>query len=254
MRRKFLLPLLLLLLLSACVQPQTAETTAPAETAPTVTVPATEPTTLPAHSALYDPSVAVEDVIRYFAEVCLDAEIINSGDPSRLQKWAEPIRYQICGNPTAEDLATLEAFTRWLNSLEGFPGIAEAENIPEANFPIHFCTQEEMLGLMGPGFDSMDGAVTFWYDNDRIYHAIVCIRTDLDQHLRNSVILEELYNSLGPIQDTRLRQDSIIYAEYSEPQALTPMDELLLKLLYHPSLECGMTSEECESAIRNLYY
>ena len=254
MIRKLLLSLLIACCLSGCGKPQEMPTTAPAETAAPTTVPTTAPTTLPPHSPLYDPATPVEDVIRSFREVCLDAEFINSGDPSKVQKWTEPVRYRIYGTPTQEDLAVLESFARWLNALEGFPGMAEAEDAGSANYTIHFCTQEEMLSLMGPDFEFMDGAVTFWYDMDEIYSAIVCIRRDLNQTLRNSVILEEVYNSLGPVQDTWERTDSIIYAGYSEPQQLTPMDELLLKLLYHPDIQCGMTALECERVIRELYY
>jgi hypothetical protein len=76
----------------------------------------------------------------------------------------------------------------------------------------------------------------------------------LDQYRRNSVILEEIYNGLGPIQDTSLRSDSIIYSEFSQPQALTNIDELILKLLYHPDIMPGMNAEQCETIIRQLYY
>ena len=111
-----------------------------------------------------------------------------------------------------------------------------------------------MLDLLGDQFYGTDGGVTFWYDGEnRIYDAIICYRTDLSQHVRNSVILEEIYNALGPVQDTQLRPDSIIYAGYSEPQALTQIDELLLKLLYHPRMHCGMNQAECEAVIRQLY-
>ena len=61
----------------------------PAETEST---PDTQPpTTAPAHSSLYLEGLSVEDLIIYFNEVCLDAEIIHSGDPSHLQKWTVPI-------------------------------------------------------------------------------------------------------------------------------------------------------------------
>jgi hypothetical protein len=30
------------------------------------------------------------------------------------------------------------------------------------------------------------------------------------------VILEEVYNGLGPVQDTALRPDSLIYSDFSE--------------------------------------
>lgn len=261
--RNCLLAILCLLLLTGCMQPEPVPTQAPtAGTVPVLTDPPddviteapTEAPTLPPHSELYVPGVTVEDVIAYFNEVCLNAEFINSGDPSYLQRWNAPITYRVYGEPTEEDLKRIETFSHWLNTLFGFPGIYEAGEEEYANLRIHFCDQETLIDLMGDNFYGTDGAVTFWYEEDVIYDAIICIRTDLDQHLRNSVILEELYNGLGPVQDTDLRTDSIIYAGFSEPQDLTQMDRLILELLYHPDLKCGMSAEECKAVIRSLYY
>jgi hypothetical protein len=89
---------------------------------------------------------------------------------------------------------------------------------------------------------------------NQIYDATICIRTDLDQSLRNSVILEEIYNGLGPIQDTQMRPDSIIYQYSSDALSLTAVDELLLKLLYHPDMLCGLDASQAEAVIRTLYY
>lgn len=208
----------------------------------------------PEHSPLYIPGVPVEDVIRYFNEVCLDAEFVNSGNASLLQKWAEPIYYTVNGNPTDQDLAVLEDFVSWLNTIEGFPGIYPTQDRLAENLQIYFCTGKELLDRMGDQFIGTDGAVTFWYLENKIYDCTICYRTDILQITRNSVILEEIYNGLGPVQDTDLRPDSIIYTGYSEPQSLTPVDELLLKLLYHPQLECGMDATACEAVIRQLYY
>ena len=241
---------------------RTAPTTAVTETVTeTVTEAVTEAVTLPAttapaplHSPLYIPGISVEDVITYFNEVCLDAEIINSGNPSLLQKWSQPICYTIHGAYTQEDLQIFTEYLQWLNTIEGFPGIMEASDPLYTNLDIHFCTQTDMLSLMGDHFIGTDGAVTFWYDNNAIYNAIICYRTELDQQTRNSVILEEIYNGLGPIQDTSLRPDSIIYSGFSTPQELTEIDQLLLKLLYHPDMQCGMNAADCETIIRQLYY
>lgn len=227
------------------LETQNAPATIP--TAPSVAT--TEP-----HSSLCIPDLSVDDVITYFNEVCLDAEFVNSGDASRLQKWAVPIYYMVHGEPTAEDTAVLNRFTVWLNTIEGFPGINETQDAAAANLQIYFCTEQELLDRMGDQFVGTDGAVTFWYSDNAIYSAIICYRTDIPQVVRNSVILEELYNGLGPIQDTALRADSIIYSGYSEPQALTPVDELLLKLLYHPRMICGMDAHACETIIRQLYH
>ena len=255
--------ILLALCLTACHQ--TPQPTQPPSTDPVVTQPTdpptepptnppTDPPTQPPHSALYIPGLEADDVILYFNEVCLDAEFINGGDATKLQKWVNPISYRVHGEPTDADLAVLEDFAAWLNTIEGFPGIKEEEQGFLANLNIHFCDQQELLEIMGSNFTGLDGAVTFWYMDNEIYDAVVCVRTDLDQELRNSVILEEIYNGLGPVQDTDLRPDSIIYSAFTQPQSLTEVDELLMKLLYSPEMKCGMDAEECAEVIRKLYY
>lgn len=239
-------------------EPETTEpeTTVPETTEPETTVPETTvpEETEPEHSALYIPGLDVEDLLLYFNEVCLDSEFTNGGDPTRVQKWIQPIQYAIEGDPTDEDLEVLEGFVQWLNTVEGFPSIGLSDTPENANLRIHFTNQENLLDILGSDYADVDGGVTFWYENDEIFDEVICIRTDLDQYLRNSVILEEIYNGLGPVQDTLLRSDSIIYQEYSEPQSLTETDELILKLLYHPRILCGMDAQDCENVIRELYY
>ena len=132
--------------------------------------------------------------------------------------------------------------------------IYEAEAEWQTNLSIYFCSQQELVDRMGEQHYGNDGAVTFWYTDNIIYDEIICIRSDLDQTLRNSVILEEIYNGLGPVQDTDLRSESIIYSGFSQPQALHPIDRVIIQLLYHPSLSCGMDAAECEEAILALYY
>ena len=242
-------------------EPQTTPTepepTEPAPTEPEATEPeVTEPAeTIPEHSPLYLENVPVEDVIRWFNEVSLDTEFSNGGDATLVQKWDEPIAFMVHGDYTEEDWATLTRFTQWLNTLEGFPGISETQDSAEANLNIHFTDAQGLVNIMGQDFVGLDGAVTFWYDGDNaIYQEVICIRTDLEQEVRNSVIMEEIYNGLGPVQDTILREDSLIWQGYSWPQELTAVDELILRLLYHPAIARGMNALDCEEVIRTLYY
>lgn len=206
------------------------------------------------HSELYIPGLDVEDVILYFNEVCLDAEFNIDGDPTKLQKWTEPIAYYVEGDYTEEDMAALYGFVDWLNAMDGFPGMYPTYEAWSSDMEIYFCSGEEIVEYLGDNFWGCDGGVTFWYENNEIYEEIICISCEIGQYTRNSVILEELYNGLGPVQDSSLREDSIIYAGYSEPQSLTEIDELILKLLYHPAMKCGMNREQCEVVIRELYY
>lgn len=231
--------------------PTTASVHTPPTTVPTTVPPETEPV----HSELYISGLSVETVIEYFNEICLDAEFQNGGNPALLQKWDGTIFYWIYGTYTDADLRILTGFMDWLNPIEGFPGICVAEEEWQTDLKIYFCSAKEMRDILGDHFVGMDGGVTFWYNGDNaIYDETICYRNDIGQTVRNSVILEEIYNGLGPVQDTDLRTDSIIYSGYSEPQTLTQIDELLLRLLYHPDMRCGMNAAECEAVIRSLYY
>jgi len=227
----------------------------PAEEPPIEDTPAEDPPS-PAHSPLYMEGVSVEDVIVWFNEVCLDAEV-GTGDQAHLvQKWMEPIIYRVSGSPTDTDIQTLESFTFQFNLINGFPGMREMDEDGFYNLDIHFCTGDELVEIMGSQFSAYDyGAVLFWFDSDNyIYQSTICCRSDIDQSERCSVIAEELYNGLGPVQDTLLRQDSLIYQYANEAQRMTEIDRLILKLLYHPSIRPGMTAAECEAVIRELYY
>ena len=244
-----------LFLISGCAPKNVPITQTTEETSDTKEELSTKPLSKQEHSELYIPDLSVEDVILYFNEVCLDAERVNFGDPSKLQRWENPIRYICDGDYTDEDKKTLDAFVDWLNTLEGFPGMQETKDSATANLRICFCEQEEYLTLIGEGFSGTDGGITFWYNEaNEIYDAVIGYRTDIEQEVRNSVILEEIYNGLGPINDTQLRQDSVIYAEFSTPQSLSCVDELIIKLLYHPQMQCGMDAAACEAVIRQLYY
>ena len=246
------------LLLTACGQQAAEPTPLPAEPTPTATpepTPEPTPTPAPEHSELYVPGLEITDLIRYFNEVTLDAEFVTGGDASLVQKWDSPIDYVLLGDYTEEDEAIVAEMAAFLNTIDGFPGMQEAEEEYMADLTIHFCSQEEMVNILGDNFWGMDGGVTFWYDDaNRIYDAIICIRSDMTSPLRRSVILEEIYNGLGPVQDSDLRTDSIIWSGYAEPQNLTIIDEAILKLLYNEAIVCGMTSEECEAVIRALYW
>lgn len=249
---KFLNTLLLLLVfcLFGCSSPEVKSDDILQE----ITITPSPQPTMPLHSEFYFDNLSVEDVIAYFNEVCLDAEFVNEGNPNVVQKWTSPVYYSVFGEYTAEDMSKLNGFVSWLNSVDGFPGMYPADNQNAYNLRIYFCDQQTMVNQMGDNYYGMDGGVTFWYNNNEIYDAIICYRTEINQFTRNSVILEEIYNGLGPVQDTDLRTDSIIYSGFSEPQELTAVDELILRLLYHPNIKCGMDAAQCESVIRELYY
>jgi uncharacterized protein YcfL len=221
---------------------------------------AAQETTLPAelHSSFYLEGFTAEQVVTSFSEVVLDAEYSNGeGNIHVVQKWTAPIRYMIHGQTTQKDREKLEELFVQLNAVEGFPGIEVAPSPIAANLTLNFYNRADFQTYFGRivNYEDADGAVEYWYYNqtNQIYNATVGYRTDIDQYTRNSVLLEEVINGLG-ITDTKLREDSITYQGFSQTQALSEMDWLILRLLYHPDIKCGMNLEQCKAVIEKLYY
>ena len=252
------------------VAPTTAPTTAPTiapTTAPTIaptiaptaapTVATTAVPTQPAHSPLYIQGVSQDQMVKYFNEVVLSMEYTTgTGDASLVQKWDRPLCYRIEGSPTDRDLQQLNKLIEQLNAVEGFPGIKAATGL-EQNLTLHFVDQPTFRNLYASVINDewADGAVQFWYytATNNIHTGRIGYRTDISQTIRDSVIPEEIINLLG-LNDTVLRKDSIVYQYGSEVTELSEVDWVILKLLYHPEIKCGMNAAACEKVIRKLYY
>ncbi len=212
----------------------------------------------PAHSVLYLEGYSQDEVVQYFNEVVLNTEYsTGDGDFTLVQKWKMPIHYRIYGEPNTADTERLQTLFTELNQINGFPGIHEAKEGYVENLSIYFSDESAFYDRFGAfvNYEPSDGAVQYWYfdDSNDIYEAQIGYRTDIDQETRNSVLLEEVVNGLG-IDDTETREDSITYQYYNSTDELSDMDWLILKLLYHPDIGCGMDAEECEAVIRDLYY
>lgn len=231
----------------------TTEVTEPEETEPEETEP-----TEPEHSELYLPEYAPQQIIAYFEEVVLHSEYTDgSGNPALIQKWVMPISYRIYGTPTEEDLAVLENLFAQLNEIPGFPGISPAEDGCFDNLAISFLNPDAFRNEFSDVVHGEEafGAVQYWYYDDlnEIYSARIGYRTDLEQVIRNSVLVEEIINGLG-ISDTVLRTDSIVYQYSDDNLAPSDVDWVIVKLLYDPAIQCGMNLEECTAVIETLYY
>jgi hypothetical protein len=229
-------------------------TTAPSIAATTA---ATTAPTGPVHSPLYIQGVSQEQMITYFNEVVLSMEYSSGdGNPSVVQKWANPIYYYIVGQPTDRDQAVLEKLTAQLNAIPGFPGIRPATGLAR-NVGLHFLDRAAFRAQFSAvvGGEDAEGAVQFWYytASNVIHEGRIGYRTDISQQTRDSVIPEEIVNLLG-VNDTVLRKDSIVYQYASTATELSEVDLVILQLLYNPKIQCGMDAKACEAVIKTLYY
>lgn len=206
---------------------------------------------------VYPDEDTAEQICAYFEEVVLDTEYSDGdGDTTLVQKWTAPIAYRVYGFPTEADLAVLNDLFRQLNQIPGFPGVYTAEVAGNEALQISFLEPDVFRDSFSAVVNGEDacGAAQFWYyiETNEIHTARIGCRTDIAQSERNSVLAEEIVNALG-ISDTLLREDSITYQYSNENTALSDVDWMLLKLLYHPQMQCGMQAEQCAEVISRLY-
>ncbi len=199
-----------------------------------------------------------EEIIKYFGDVALQTEFAGSTNNSDLlRRWGEPIRCFIYGEPTSEDLLLIDSLFEELNSISGFVGIGITDKAEDANVRVHFVAGEEYDTLASQYVrGSSDGFATCWYytDSNLYYEAEVGICMDVTQTTRNSVILEELVQMLGLLNDSYLYADSIFYQSFNEPQWPSDLDWIMVQLLYHPSIKPGITYEECAELLPHILY
>lgn len=259
MKKLIFLLLLAAFLLSTCSihlltepEPEVTEPPSPAPVASAVPEPSPKP-----ENRLPEGYTA-EQIADYFCEVALGEEYAQGDEGSNaVQKWLQPIYYVVHGQPSAEDEEVLTAFVDELNQLEGFPGMYPAESSQQKNCSIRFLDRDQMNSEAGHVVkgEYVDGISQWYYytESNELHTMNIWICTEIDQRMRNSVILEEIVNSIGLGNDTLARTDSIIYQGYSDVQQLSEIDWLIIQILYSEKMHCGMTEAQCREVINQMY-
>jgi hypothetical protein len=195
--------------------------------------------------------------------------------PSRLRRWAAPVRLQAHFGPLVdaaqqdEDRAQLTAYARRLARVSGHPVRTVTSG---GNFHVLYVgrdAQREIGGLVreivpgiGPttvaeierlprftfcsvyAFSEAGGSSTY-------VTAIAIIRDEHPPLLRRSCVHEEVAQGLGLPNDSPAARPSI-FNDDEEFALLTRHDELLLRILYDPRLRPGMEPDEARPIVRRI--
>ncbi|MEH7828482.1 DUF2927 domain-containing protein [Gemmobacter denitrificans] len=191
---------------------------------------------------------------------------------SRLRRWAEPVRLQVHFGASvpqsrrATDRARIGSYLARLSQITGHP-IALADQ--GANFHLHVVNEDERRAL-GPVIRStlpdlstpeVAGLTNLPRSTYCIVYALsegvsstytrafAVVRAEHPDLLRLSCMHEEIAQGLGLANDSPLARPSI-FNDDEEFALLTRQDELMLKILYDPALQPGMTAQEARPVVR----
>ena len=234
-------------------QPTPTVTPMPTPTATPTPTPTPKPTPTPVPTPTPLPDVVdgklmvSEAVLSYFKETCLEAEY--GGARGFLIRWEKPeITVGVTGDYNDRLLARLDEVIAILNDIEFVPQLTRVSEDEAPDLVVQFGPYENMDEMIGYPDDDCFGFTYVYYDGDgTITSGYIGIANDISEADQDHALLEEMIQSLGPLQDSYDYEDSIFYQGYSTVSVLQPIDEAVVRLLYHPIIHAGMTEEAIDA-------
>lgn len=199
---------------------------------------------------------------------------VRNESPIRLLRWDRPVRVSVLFGASvpddrqAADRARVASYLARLSQVTGHP-ISLSDQNP--NVWVHIASVDERAAL-GPFLSrelseltptQIAGITTMSRDTfcqvltqsdpatSTYARAVAVIPSEQPDLLRLSCIHEELAQALGLPNDSNAARPSI-FNDDEEYALLTRQDELMLRLLYHPSLRPGMTEAEARPVVQDL--
>ena len=164
------------------------------------------------------------------------------GELPELQKWQQPIRLQVQGDPTDRDREALARMAEAFSSLPGFPGLTITEE--EGNATIIYAAKDNFKALAqqyGSGRFKRSFCTTRRLDGV-ICEAVIVLEPGGLQGYRNSVMLHECFHMIG-FQSHPTDRESVLNTIGPVP-SLSPTDQLAFRMVYDPGVSVGDSYDE----------
>ncbi|MCD1625533.1 DUF2927 domain-containing protein [Seohaeicola saemankumensis] len=217
------------------------------------------------------------ELIAFFDEYERGAGLrASSGRPVPLRRWTQPVRINVefgPSIPTAQQDTDLQSVTGFAGRLSRATGHPVGMDSARPNMHVLFYSEDDRALLpqrarqLVPGISP--GALGVFRNLPRQIHcfvmafsgggsethvyrqAVLVIRSEHPDLLRDSCIHEEMAQGLGLANDTPRARPSI-FNDDDEFALLTRHDELLLQMLYDPRLTPGMTLDQARPIIAQM--
>ena len=164
---------------------------------------------------------------------------------SLLTRWEETVKIYVEGSPSKADMETLDDFMEECSwKCPNMPALERVYDKTKANIVLYYGPLNTLTQHIDNYTEGNWGYFTYWYSDYRRVRGQIVIATDVtNQKQRNHLLKEELVGVLGLSNDHKMYTDSILYAPWTETQQLSEVDWIMLNMLYHRTVACGMSSD-----------
>ena len=172
-----------------------------------------------------------------------------------IERWVNSPSISIVGASQADELFLRELISNWNQILGESPVQLRHGEEAQADIGVVFSERANFAEISAMyGFQIVDGGVGFaGMLVDRRHHtrmALVLIDKSLPEQERRATIAQELYHTLGPVNDSAYFPSSVLFEDSDTPSTATELalvDRKLLKFLYL-HLEPGDRQHEMQDA------
>lgn len=179
----------------------------------------------------------------YFKAISFGSEYGNNSNQV-IRRWNSDIRIKLNGNITSADVAFINNAIEALNELTGEKITITLTSGHNANLNLHIVDKSEFANIISSVQPNVDGYVQVLSRSNNIFKGTILISNNLSPTRRKHVILEELTQSLGLLNDSMLYDDSIFYQNYSRVTDYSIEDRAIISLLYTDAIRPGLTEQE----------
>ena len=193
------------------------------------------------------------EIVVYFNEIALGFEFGNASEITR--KWVTPMKIIVEGSESQVLENALNIIIDELNALstDGFK-ISLTEHKDSSNFAVFFgsgVAYANAYPSQEPYISSNRGLfAVFWGGDQNLYsgHMYVDI-FQVEEVFQRHLLREELTQSMGLAMDSRRYPESIFQQDWTSVTDFAPIDQELIRLLYHPKMTSNLDQEDATDVL-----
>ena len=196
------------------------------------------------------------DVIDYFKDIALGFEFGNTSNITR--KWNSEMKVFIGGEPSFELLAEFEKIRTEINELktDGF-NVTVVDDSLQSNYYIFFGSGTKYAEMFPDEANLVNSNwglfYLLWNGQNQFYSGHVYVDIIRANSIEQKHLLrEEFTQSLGFARDSQLYMESIFQSDWTTTIEYAPIDQDLIRLLYHPEMSVGLNELEVDNALREI--
>ena len=196
------------------------------------------------------------DVIDYFKDIALGFEFGNTSNITR--KWNSEMKVFIGGEPSFELLAEFEKIRTEINELktDGF-NVTVVDDSLQSNYYIFFGSGTKYAEMFPDEANLVNSNwglfYLLWNGQNQFYSGHMYVDIIRANSIEQKHLLrEEFTQSLGFARDSQLYMESIFQSDWTTTIEYAPIDQDLIRFLYHPEMSVGLNELEVDNALREI--